>query len=142
MNSSLLTSQKIVRVCLVVLAIIALSGGASQMYLGEPETTPRLDNIHRFMAGVYFSCGLIAGWAAITIQKQNTLIFLLALAVFLGGTGRLISISVVGLPEPQALWLRYLIPELTLPLIMAMAQRSTNRNKERQVEILIRNPKK
>ena len=99
------------------------------MFLGEPETTARLDNIHRFMAGVYFSSGLIAGWAAITIQKQNTLIFLLALAVFMGGTGRLISISVVGLPEPQALWLRYLIPELTLPLIMAVAQWSTNRSK-------------
>ena len=38
-----------------MLAVIALFGGGLQMYLGEPETNPRLDNIHRFMAGVYFS---------------------------------------------------------------------------------------
>jgi hypothetical protein len=30
------------------------------MYLGEPETTVRLDNIDRFMAGIYFSMGTLA----------------------------------------------------------------------------------
>jgi hypothetical protein len=30
------------------------------MYLGQPETTPRLDNVHRFLAGIYFGSGLIA----------------------------------------------------------------------------------
>src|SRR5688572_15225494 len=115
MNTPLLLSQKIVRVCLFLLAAIALFGGAVQMFLGEPETNARLDNIHRFMAGVYFTCGLIAGWAAVTIRKQNTLVFLLALGAFLGGTGRLISISIMGIPEPTALWMGYLIPELSMP---------------------------
>ncbi len=127
MNTPLHTSQKIVRGCLYLLAAIAITGGALQMYLGEPETTPRLDNVHRFMAGVYFSCGLIAGWAAVTIRSQSTLIYLLAMAVFLGGIGRLISISLVGLPEPHAMWLGYLIPELTLPIIMVIAQLATSR---------------
>ena len=45
------------------------------MYLGEPGTTARLDNIHRFMAGIYFSMGPLAIWAAITIRKQNELIY-------------------------------------------------------------------
>ena len=67
------------------------------MYLGEPETAPRLDNVHRFMAGVYFGSGLIALWAALTIRQQKTLVFLIALSVFLAGTGRLVSISKVGL---------------------------------------------
>ncbi len=127
MNTPLLLSQKIVRICLVLLASIALFGGALQIYLGEPETNARLDNVHRFMAGIYFSSGIIAVWAAITIRKQNTLVFLLCLAVFLGGTGRLISISIVGLPEPAALWLGYLIPELALPIIVVIAQLTTNR---------------
>jgi hypothetical protein len=106
-------------------AFIAMTGGALQLYLGEPETTPRLDNIHRFMAGVYFSCGVIGLWAGITIRQQSTLVYLLALAVFLGGVGRLVSMSIVGIPEPHATWLRYVIPELIIPVIMVISHRIT-----------------
>ena len=38
-------------------------GGTLQMYLGQPDTTPRLDNVHRFMAGIYLGSALIALWA-------------------------------------------------------------------------------
>ena len=61
-------SQRVVQVSLFLVAAIALLGGALQMYLGQPDTTPRLDNVHRFMAGVYFSTGVITLWAAITIR--------------------------------------------------------------------------
>ncbi len=121
-------SQRIVQICLFIVALIAISGGALQMYLGEPETTPRLDNIHRFMAGVYFSAGVIGLWAGITIRKHNALVFLLALTVFLGGVGRLLSMAQVGIPEPSSVWLGYLIPELLLPCIMVIAQVVTNRS--------------
>lgn len=115
------TSQSVVQVCLFLVAAIALSGGALQMFLGQPDTSPRLDNVHRFMAGVYFSTGLISLWAAITIRQQGFLIYLLALGVLLAGIGRLVSISKVGLPKPTAVWLGYLIPELVLPVVMALA---------------------
>ena len=49
----------------------------------------------------------------------------LSLGVFLAGVGRLISISKVGLPMPAALWLGYLVPELLLPFIIALAHRRT-----------------
>ena len=101
------------------------------MYLGQPATTPRLDNVHRFMAGVYLSTGLINLWAALTIRRQGALIFLLALGVFLAGIGRLVSISQVGLPEPAAVWLGYLIPELLLPVVITAAQLATNRHASR-----------
>jgi hypothetical protein len=126
-KTPLLASQRIVQVCLLLVSAIALFGGALQMYLGEPETAPRLDNVHRFMAGVYFGSGLIGLWAALTIRQQRTLIFLIALSAFLAGTGRLVSISIVGLPQPSAVWLGYLIPELLVPLIMTVAQIITNR---------------
>ncbi|MDW5443981.1 DUF4345 domain-containing protein [Polaromonas sp. SM01] len=119
----LLASQLVVRICLFLVAAIAMFGGALQMYLGQPDTLPRLDNVHRFMAGVYFSTGLISLWAAITIRQQGTLVYLLALGVFLAGVGRLVSISKVGLPEPAAVWLGYLIPELLLPIIIVVAHR-------------------
>jgi len=115
------TSQVVVQVCLFLVAAIALSGGALQMFLGQPDTSPRLDNVHRFMAGVYFSTGLISLWAALTIRQQGFLVYLLALGVLLAGIGRLVSISKVGLPKPAAVWLGYLIPELVLPVVIAVA---------------------
>ena len=88
-------SQRVVQVCLFIVAAIALFGGALQMYLGQPETTARLDNVHRFMAGVYFSMGLVNLWAALTIRRQGTLVYLLALGVLLAGIGRVVWMAQV-----------------------------------------------
>jgi hypothetical protein len=96
-------SQRLVQICLILFAAIALSGGGLQMYLGQPETTPRLDNVH-----------------------------LIGLAVFLAGCGRLLSISIVGLPDPPALWLGYLVPELLVSVLMVAAQLVANRSLARQ----------
>jgi hypothetical protein len=117
----LTASQTTVQVCLFLVAAIAIFGGSLQMILGQPDTSPRLDNVHRFMAGVYLSTGVISLWAAITVRQQGTLVYLLALGVLLAGVGRLVSISKVGLPKPAAVWLGYLVPELLIPFIMAGA---------------------
>jgi hypothetical protein len=122
MEPPLAASQIVVQVCLFIVAAIAILGGSLQMYLGQPETSPRLDNVHRFMAGVYVSTGFICLWAAFTVREQGTLIYLLALGVFLAGCGRLWSIRKVGLPAPRAVWLGYLVPELLIPFVMAAAQ--------------------
>jgi len=126
-SASMLVSQRVVQVCLFLLSAIALLGGTLQMVLGQPTTTARLDNVHRFMAGIYFGCGLICFWAALTVRQQDTLVFLIAFSVFLAGCGRLISIRKMGIPEPRAVWLGYLVPELLLPLVIAAAQLITNR---------------
>jgi hypothetical protein len=117
----LLVSQIVVRVCLFLAAAIAVSGGALQMYLGQPQTEPRLDNVHRFMAGIYLSTGVICFWAGVTIRHQGALVYFLALGVLLGGIGRLVSINRVGLPKPASVWLGYLIPELALPFVICGA---------------------
>ena len=117
----LTVGQIIVQVCLFLVAAIAVLGGALQMYLGQPDTSPRLDNVHRFMAGVYLSTGIICLWAALTIRQQGALIYFLALGVLLAGCGRLLSISRVGLPKPTAVWIGYLVPELLIPFVMAGA---------------------
>jgi hypothetical protein len=121
------TAQRIVQACLFLVALIALFGGSLQMALGQPETSPRLDNVHRFMAGVYLSMGVISFWAAMTIRQQGTLVYLIAFGVLMAGVGRLLSISRVGLPEPAAIWLGYMIPELVLPFIIAAAHWATTR---------------
>jgi hypothetical protein len=97
------------------------------MYMGQPETAPRLDNAHRFMGGIYLMSGVMGLWAASTIREHNTLVFLMAATVFVGGLGRVLSIAKVGLPEPHAVWITYLVPELVLPWIIIAAQVMTNR---------------
>jgi hypothetical protein len=47
--------------------------------------------------------------------------------VDVGGLGRVLSISKVGLPEPHAVWITHLVPELVLPWIIVAAQVMTNR---------------
>ena len=122
---ALSTAQVVVATCLFIVAAIAMLGGTVQMVLGQPDTSPRLDNVHRFMAGVYFSTGLIALWAALTVRQQGMLVYLLALGVLLAGIGRLVSIAKVGLPEPRAVWLGYLVPELLLPFVIAAAHHAS-----------------
>src|SRR5262245_35209985 len=116
-EAPLFASQLVVQGCLFLVPGTAMLGGALQFYLGQPQSEPRLDNVHRFMAGVYFSTGLISAWAALTIRQQGTLVYLLALGVMLAGIGRLVSISKVGLPKHAALWLGYLVHELTVPIM-------------------------
>jgi hypothetical protein len=53
----LASHQIIVQVCLFLFAAMAIFGGSIQCYLGQPDPTPRLDNVHRFMAVVYLSTG-------------------------------------------------------------------------------------
>lgn len=137
MATPLLPSQRVVQVCLYFVAAIAVLGGSLQLYLGEPQVSARLDNVHRFMAGVYLSTGIISLWAASTIRNQGTLVYLLALGVFFAGIGRVLSISQVGLPEPHALWLAYLIPELTLPVVIAVAHAATGRQIARMASAIV-----
>jgi len=120
-ESSLTLAQHVVQAGLWLVAAIAIFGGSLQMYLGQPDTAPRLDNVHRFMAGVYLGTGLICLWAGWTIRQQGDLVYLLALGVFLAGVGRLVSMRRVGLPSPAAVWLGYLVPELLLPFVIAGA---------------------
>lgn len=118
-------SQRVVQVCLFLFAAIALTGGSLQIYMGQPETTPRLDNIHRFLAGIYLGCGFIVLWAAITVRQQGTLVYLIALTVLIAGLGRGSSMLIVGVPQPAAAFYGYLVPEVVLPIVMAIAHRAS-----------------
>jgi hypothetical protein len=120
--------QRVVQVCLFLVAAIALFGGTVQLVLGQPDTTPRLDNVHRFMAGVYLSMGFICLWAGITVRQHTTLILLIALAVLMAAVGRLVSMAIVGLPQPHAVWLVYLASELIVPVVMLWGHFSSRRS--------------
>ncbi len=118
-DSALTLAQHVTQASLFLAAAIGIFGGAVQMVLGQPDTSPRLDNVHRFMAGVYLGTAIICLWAGLTIRAQGLLVDLLALGILLAGMGRLVSIAKVGLPKPTAVWLGYLVPELVLPFVIA-----------------------
>ena len=44
-NTPLLAGQIVVMACLSLFAAIAIVGGALQFFLGQPDTSPRLDNV-------------------------------------------------------------------------------------------------
>lgn len=121
-DAPLSNPELILRVCLFMAGTIAVLGGCLQMTLGQPKTEPRLDNVHRFMAGIYLGTGIICLWAGWTIRAQGTLVYLLALGIFFAACGRLLSIAKVGLPQPASVWLAYLAPEIVLPVVMGVAQ--------------------
>jgi hypothetical protein len=120
-------AQRIVQLCLFLVAGISLYGGMLQLIVGQPETTARLDNVHRFMAGIYFGIGVIGVWAALTVRTQGVLVYLLAFSVFMAAVGRLTSMSKVGLPEPSSYWLTVLSLELVIPVVIVAAQYTTRR---------------
>ena len=121
MEGRLSTGRKAARIALYAVAVIAIAGGALQMALGAPEATARLDNVHRFLAGVYLGVGFICLWAAATIRRQDSLVGLIGLGVLLSAVGRLVSMAIVGLPEPSAPWIAYLVVELALAATLGLA---------------------
>lgn len=110
----------IVTFCLGLAGVIAIIGGTLQFVKGRPEGTPAHDNVHRFMAGIYFSAGIASIYVATFLFGERTLVFILAFQIFLGGLGRLFSIWKRGWPHPKKLWMGYLIPELLLPIIIIL----------------------
>ena len=94
-------SQRIVQVCLFLFAVIALSGGALQMYLGQPETTPRLDNVHRFLAGIY-SVVVLEGQSEMELTPwtarvgDTEAVVELRVPTYAGAPGRILTLRVGG----------------------------------------------
>ncbi|CAA7389932.1 DUF4345 domain-containing protein [Chryseobacterium fistulae] len=122
-------TQRLTQICLFLISFIGVLGGILQMWKGEPHTTPELDNVHRFLAGIYLACGIISFWTALTIRKQHMLVFLLAGSVLMGALGRAISMNIVGVPNPKGLWYTYFLSEIIIPILMIVTQLITSRRK-------------
>ena len=85
-------------------AAICLSGGLNLLIKGSssflPKTVPPqivLDNLFRFLSGIYFGMGFLLIWVVFNIQEQNTILYFLGLIVLFSGLGRLYSTLKVGL---------------------------------------------
>jgi len=81
--------------------LLAMTGLDDPLYRAlqlPPDAT--LDSNLRFYGGVWLGVGLAAVWLLPRIERETTLFRCLWLMIFLGGTGRLLSLALTGMPFP------------------------------------------
>ncbi|GAA2765848.1 hypothetical protein GCM10010103_48890 [Streptomyces paradoxus] len=118
-------ANTIVRVCLVLATAITLGDGLQQLAQGGPADA---DNLHRFMAGVYIGWAPLFFWAAATIRRQGVLVYFLAVPIFLGGIGRLVSFSQYGIPSPAGVFLASALLDFLLAIVIVWAHSTALRS--------------
>jgi hypothetical protein len=119
----------LVRVCLLLAAAIALGDGLLQLARGGPTGMAEADNAYRFVAGVYVGWVPLFAWAAATIRQQGVLVYFLAVPIFLGGVGRLVSFAQDGMPSPAATFLASAALEFILPIVIVWAHSTALRSR-------------
>lgn len=91
------------RILLGIVSLICLLGGLNLLLKGAgyflPGATPPqriLDNLVRFLSGIYFSLGFLMVWVVFNFPEIHELIYFLGLVVIFSGLGRLYSRIKVG----------------------------------------------
>ncbi len=90
-------------ILLGLVALICFLGGLNLVIKGAmnflpAETSPQrvLDNLFRFLGGIYFGCGFLVGYSAFHVKDSGNIIYFLGLIVMFSGLGRLYSRFKVG----------------------------------------------
>jgi len=91
------------QILLGMISLICLSGGANLLIKGAakflPEPAPphqSLDNLFRFLSGIYFSLGFLIAWVVFSVDTVGNLIHFIGVVVIFSGLGRLYSRMKVG----------------------------------------------
>lgn len=105
-----------------LVGIICFLGGANILLKGAgyflPKETPPqivLDNVVRFMAGIYLAMGFLCIWTAIHANEVREQVYLLGIIVCFSGLGRLYSRIKVGAGGT------YLFAVMCLEIILGIA---------------------
>jgi hypothetical protein len=90
-------------ILLGLVALICFLGGLNIMLKGAmsflPKDMPKqlvLDNLVRFLSGIYFGAGFLFAYSALNLTEMDGIIYFLGLAVCLSGIGRFYSRVKVG----------------------------------------------
>jgi len=91
------------RILLGIVAVICFLGGINLLLKGAMEFLPKdtppqlvLDNLIRFLAGIYFASGFLFTYAAIHTSALGTMIYIFGITVIFSGLGRAYSRFKVG----------------------------------------------
>lgn len=92
-----------IQVLIGLIALICFLGGANILIKGAghflPKETPVqkvLDNLLRFLSGIYFGFGFLMVWSIFHISQIHELIYFFGIIVIFSGIGRLYSLLKVG----------------------------------------------
>lgn len=90
-------------ILLGLLTLICLAGGLNLLIKGTgsflPSSTPPqpiLDNLFRFVSGIYFGLGFLMAWVVTHVSEFTELIYFIGVVVICSGLGRLYSRIKVG----------------------------------------------
>ena len=89
--------------------------------IGGSPVNPTANGEDRFFAGVFLCYGVAVLWCARDVQHKRRYVTFLAVAMFVGGLGRLLATLTVGLPDP--FYVAMVVVELALPPIIVLAAR-------------------
>ena len=91
------------QVLLSIVTLICLAGGMNLLLKGANYFLPEnispqliLDNLVRFLSGIYFGLGFLIAWVVFHIQYETDLIYFIGIVVIFSGLGRLYSRVKVG----------------------------------------------
>lgn len=110
------------QIVVFVLSLIPGFYGAVNMWAGtaqflDPEAmNVALDSQFRFQSGIYFGLAIMIWYAIPRIDRATALFRMIALAIFVGGLGRLLSWITVG--QPDAIMTGAMFLELSVPLLL------------------------
>jgi hypothetical protein len=95
--------QLTLQILLGAVSVICLGGGMNLLLKGTGAFLPKndppqriLDNLFRFLSGIYFSLGFLMAWIVFNLSGLNQLIYFIGLVVIFSGFGRLYSRIKVG----------------------------------------------
>lgn len=90
-------------ILLGIVSLICLSGGLNLLIKGSGHFLPKdtlpqrtLDDLFRFLSGIYFSLGFLVAWVIFHIKQENNIIYFIGIVVVFSGLGRLYSRIKVG----------------------------------------------
>ncbi|MEM6857186.1 MAG: DUF4345 domain-containing protein [Pseudomonadota bacterium] len=102
-------------VCLII-ALVPLYFGTTQMLEGAGSVSPALDSQYRYMSGLYIALGCGMLLVALQAERSPLLAIVVIMAAFMGGIGRLVSLGEVGMPNPRQHTGMFI--ELSMPLLL------------------------
>ncbi len=92
-----------VKILLGIVTLICLLGGTNLLVKGAnsflPDTiSPQriLDNLVRFLSGIYFSLGFLVAWVIFHFEHETDMVYFIGLVVVFSGLGRVYSRVKVG----------------------------------------------
>jgi len=95
--------ELILMILLGIVTLICFLGGLNLLIKGAgsflSETIPpqrALDNIFRFLSGIYFSLGFLMAWVVFNVHELNDLIYFIGIVAIFSGLGWLYSRIKVG----------------------------------------------